>query len=192
MNASMLLQLQIAANRSTVSGNRAANCSSRRAAPVGSVRPCSQFSRVRFDTPSDRANSDCESPERARAAMISHRAPVRISSFSTVPSGRSMRRRTAPSGRVSNVVRRAQRPALSSRTACNNSAPMSRFASRAANYGCSSTPSHHPTCRRLVGPIEPCGHRRSLAPDHPTPGIRTGVLARLRSRHLSGNPAGVR
>jgi hypothetical protein len=51
------------ASRPSVSGNRAASRRSCRAAPVGSARPCSQFSRVRFDTPSARANSVCDSPD---------------------------------------------------------------------------------------------------------------------------------
>jgi hypothetical protein len=59
----------------------AASFKSRRAAPVGSARPCSQFSKVRLETPSAWAKSACDSPERARAAISSQRGPVSRSSF---------------------------------------------------------------------------------------------------------------
>ena len=54
---------RIFARRFTVSGYLATRLSNTFAGPVGSARPCSQFSKVRFETPRAAANSACDKPE---------------------------------------------------------------------------------------------------------------------------------
>ena len=62
------------ASSASSSGSRLISLSRLYAAPLGTLRPCSHSCSVRMDTPVARANSDCDRPDCARAAISCHAA----------------------------------------------------------------------------------------------------------------------